>query len=82
LGEVFGEDEGAAREDDGAFDGVFEFADVSGPGVAAHEVEGFGGEADGFAAHFQGEFFEEGFGEEGDVAEALAEGGEDDVDDV
>ena len=60
---------------------VFEFADVAGPAMLAEAVER--GAVQGFGSHagFAG-FFEEVAGEDGDVFEALAQGGEADGDDV
>lgn len=62
---------------DGAFDGVFEFADVAVPGVLEEEGLGVGGDLGGvgeleFVGHACGEVL----GEEEDVFGACAEGGE------
>jgi len=68
LGEVFDSDLRALAEEDGAFDDVFEFADVAGPGVALEAFGGFGGDAGFLAGVGEGEVLEEWTEEEGDDA--------------
>ncbi len=76
------EDDAIGGEDDGAFKGVAEFADVAGPAVAAEEVHGVGGDVDDLRAVFPVEIFEEGAREDGDVFEAVAERREENFEDV
>ena len=68
FGEVRHVDLGLAAEDDGALDGVFQFADVAGPIVALEGGHGGFGEAYDFAAAVFAELAEEISGEQGDVA--------------
>ncbi len=80
-GEVAEVEDGAAGEGAGALDGALEFADVAGPVVLHEEVEGFVGEGVGEAV-LAFHAFEDVGGEEGDVAAALAQGGDAESDDV
>ena len=59
--------------DDAAFEAVFEFADVAGPGVAGDRGEGFLGEAAQVAVEFAVEAAEEEAGEQHGVARAFAQ---------
>src|SRR5580704_18858088 len=80
-GEVAGMEDRARAERDGTFDGIFKFADVSGPIVgdqAGHGV--FGNLAR--VAIFVAEFFEERIDQERDVSLAFAERRHLDLDDV
>ena len=81
-GQVVALDDAFVSEEDGAFDAVFEFADVAGPMVGDHHVDGGGGDAsDGFVEFF-GVLFDEEVGEEEDVVFAVAQRGEVDGEDV
>ena len=50
-----------------AFDGILEFANISGPGVRFEEFEGFGGDLSGWPTFFERDLADEVFNEEGDV---------------
>jgi hypothetical protein len=80
--EKVGGEGGAVGEDDAAFHGVFELADVAGPLVVHHEAEGFGGELGRGKAVFFGVELEVVGGEERDVFLAAAERWELEGDDV
>lgn len=80
--EVAGAEEGKVGEDGGAFDGVFEFADIAGPGMGAEGVEGALGDAAGLTGAGMDFVAEEMGDEHGDVVLAFAEGGHGDGDDV
>ena len=80
-GEVAEVEDGAAGEGAGALDGVLELADVAGPVVLHEEMEGVVGEGVGDAL-LGLHALEDVRGEEGDVAAALAQGGDAQVDDV
>ena len=68
--------------ENGAFDTVFEFADVAGPVVGHDHVDGAGGDAlHLFSVEF-GVFLEEVVGEKKDVGFTFAEWGEEDGEDV
>ena len=80
--EVGGGDAGGVGHEDGSFEGVFELADVAGPGVGEKLLEGSGVEALDLFAVAAGVAGEEVGGEGGDVFAAVAEGGEADFDGV
>ncbi len=80
-GEVAEVEDGAAGEGAGALDGALEFADVAGPVVLHEQVKGFVGEGVGDAV-LAFHAFEDVRGEQGDIAAALAQGGDAEGDDV
>ncbi len=81
-GKVGGGEAVAGGEDHHALDDAAEFADVAGPGVGLEKGEGVGRDGTDGALVKVGKFFEEVGGKKGDVAVAVFEGGEGDVDDV
>ncbi len=80
--ELFGAEAVGVREQDGAFDDVFQFADIAGPGVGLEAGEGGGGEVGDGALEIDGVFAGEVLGEQGDVLAAVAEGWEVEGEDV
>ena len=80
--QMAGEDDAIGGEDDRAFEGVAEFADVPGPAVMAEQIHGVGGDIDDLGAVLAVEVFEQGAGEDGDVVEPVAERGEENFEDV
>ena len=72
---------GTDGEDDGAFDKVFEFADVAGPVPVDQSAQGFRGDLIDGAAHFLGVFAGEVAGEDGDVVGPVSERGRGDGED-
>ncbi len=75
-GEVVEGEFWAGGEDDHVFEGVFEFADVSGPVVGDEGVFGVGVDAIDFFAELLEGAGEDVVDEEGDVVAAVAERGE------
>ena len=45
IGQVFQADKPSPAHDEGAFDGVFQFAYVAGPGMHHEQRQGFGGDS-------------------------------------
>lgn len=80
--EVAGAEEGEVGKDGGTFDGIFEFADIAGPGMGAEGVEGALGDAAGLTGAGVDFVAEEMGDEHGDVVLAFAEGWHGDGDDV
>jgi len=66
-GQVVALDDSFVGEQYGAFDAVFEFADVSGPMVGDHHVDGWGGDTADVFFHTGGVSFDEVVGELEDV---------------
>jgi len=71
----------AIGHDDGAFDTIFEFADVAGPGMFHQGAESIGTEGKTFLAAFRGRPAEELLSDELDVIFSVAQGGQVDDDD-
>jgi hypothetical protein len=82
IEEVAGLEEAGAGEDDGAFEGVAEFADVPRPGVGLEDFQSLRGDAFDLALMALVEVPDDGFAEGGQVAGALAEGGHADLEDL
>ena len=81
-GEVIAVDDVIGCGENGTFDAVFEFSDVSGPVVGHEHIDCRSGDADDmFSVQFI-EFFEEMFCEEHDIGSSVMEGGEVDGEDV
>lgn len=82
FGEVAGHEDAPACHQDGAFDHVFEFADISGIGIGLQDQDGFFGEADGGKFIFFAVVMEEMFGQGDDIGAALAKRRHADANDV
>jgi len=79
MGFQFGEGDAeffAGGEEDGAFDEVFEFANVSRPGIVSEGVHGFGGNVLDAFVELAAEALHEVADEEREIFGALAEGGD------
>ncbi len=72
----------SGRKQDGAFDEVFEFADVAGPGIVRERVHGVGGNVFDVLVELAAESLNEVADKEGKIFGALAERGNLDGKDV
>src|SRR5437763_6533552 len=72
--QVFRFDRPSVGENHGAFDGVLQLADVSGPGVLFESTRGFGAELKALPMKFAREFLDEELGERPNVGHAFAQG--------
>src|ERR1019366_3444472 len=76
IGQQIGSDHGVGREDHRTFDGVFQFANIAGPGVAHQRTQSLGAEVAAREVILLGILFQEVLDEQRNIFTALAQRGQ------